>query len=143
MENQSGRTGDYDPRDPQDTEQDSEPSNAGDNPNADTRGTTETPAKPSSVVGHRIIAADSHSAHVFLYTDNTLPVRIAVKPAGAEFRQERSITIIEAKVLSNAEADIQAELPADSFLISLPPNQRVHLELTFGSSIENLALKLV
>ena len=115
---------------------------SGDNPNNDVPQALETAARPSSIARHRIIALDRHSAHVFITPGDHPAVRVSVKPAGAEFRREQSITVTSAKILSHPGVTILADFPTDAFQFTSPPGERIHLELTFQSSIENLALKL-
>ena len=115
---------------------------AGDNPDRDVRDTDETPAKPGAIRHHRIIAADSYSAHVFITAEKAAPIRVAVKPAGAEFRREPSLTIIDVEAINCPDLEISGEFPAESFAITPIGEQRIHLELTFEDSIDNLALKI-
>ena len=114
----------------------------GDNPDDDVKDYDETPAKPVTVKHHRVIAADSYNAHVFLTAEKSAPIKIAVRPAGAEFRREPPITITDVQALDPPDLPIRANLPADSFVITPANEQRIHIELTFQSSIDNLALKI-
>ena len=115
---------------------------AGDNPDRNVRDTDETPAKPGAIKHHRIIAADSYSAHVFITVETAAPIRVAVKPAGAEFRREQSITITDVEAIDCPDLDISAEFPCESFVITPGGERRIHLELTFENSVDNLALKI-
>ena len=123
-------------------EDESDNAEAGDNPDRDVRDANETPAKPGAIRYHRIIAADSHSAHVFITADKAAPIRVSVKPAGAEFRREPSMIITGVRALNCPELEITTDLPAEWFVINPPKDQRIHLELTFEANIDNLALKI-
>lgn len=116
--------------------------NPGDDPDHDAINAAETPSKPGTIKHHRIIAASAHSAHVFLTAANAAPIRIAVKPAGAEFRRESPMTITSIQAVNCPDLEVSAELPGDTFVITPTDETRIHLELTFQSSIDNLALKI-